>query len=268
MAQSAATPITAPIVVLVDGSSHSRAAVRFAGEWAAETGAPVMLRGAMSVWHRSGILRDHVQRALYQEMDRYAAELSAKGGVVVGGTRAIVRFGRRTGALAVAGEPPLAVVLGMEGPGGWESTTRASLADEVAANVDCPIIVVPNHEDPSQLAHRPVVVGLDDPSSAEDTFAFAVFWARAHVVPVIVLRGPAVESLPGPMPADVDVSDRRVEGDLGAALAAESREAGLVVVGRPPSGTPGTSFRFLGPLHLEVSHAPVAVVRPHRDHRS
>lgn len=262
MSHAPAASITAPIVVLVDGSAHSRAAVLFAGEWSRETGAPLMLRGAMSVWHRSGILREHVQSALYQEMDRYAAELSAAGGAVVGGTRAIVRFGKRAGALAVAGEPPMAVVLGMEGHGGWESTTRASLADEVAASVECPIIVVPTHEHASSSG-RPVVVGLDDPTRAEDAFAFAVFWARAHAVPVRVLRAPVVTSLPGPMPADLDIEDHEVAGDLGAALAEASHEAGLIVIGRPASRTPGATFHFLEPLHLEVCECPVAVVRPH-----
>lgn len=256
------TAISAPIVVLVDGSAHSRAAVLFAGEWARETGAPLMLRGAMSVWHRSGILREHVQNALYEEMDRYAAELSAAGGGVVGGTRAIVRFGRRAGALAVAGESPLAVVLGMEGHGGWESTTRASLADEVAANVECPIIVVPNHPHASS-AHGRVVVGLDDATRAKDAFAFAVFWARAHAVPVTVLRSPSVPSISKSMPADLDVDEREVSGDLGAALAEASKEAALIVIGRPASRTPGAAFHFLEPLHLEVCECPVAVVRPH-----
>ncbi|MBK7722446.1 MAG: universal stress protein [Austwickia sp.] len=263
MAEALATPITAPIVVLVDGSANSRAAVRFAGEWAKETGAPLMLRGAMSVWHRSAILRGHVEQALRQEMDRYAAELSADGGVVVGGTRAIVRFGRRTGALAVAGHQPLAVVLGMEGSGGWESTTRASTADEVSATVECPVIVVPTRAPSPPSIRRPVVVSLDDSRSAEAAFAFAVFWARAHAVPVVALRGPGVTALPTPVPADVEVEDRQVETGLAEAVHAAAADAGLVVVARAPSSDPGSAFHFLEPLHLQPVHCPVAVVRPH-----
>ncbi len=262
MAEAEATPIPAPIVVLVDGSRHSRAAVRFAGAWARETGAPLMLRGTMSLWHRSAILREHVQAVLYHEMDRYAAELSAAGGVVVGGTRAIARFGSRTGALAVAGQSPLAVVLGMEGPGGWESTTRATTADEVAASVRCPVIVVPNRDENLSIAHQPVVVGLDDPATAPEAFGFAVEWARAHAVPVIVLRGPKVGALPAPMPADLTIDDREVSGDFGEALHEASHGAGLIVVGRALSSSSESAFRFLEPLHLRPSDCPVAVVRP------
>ncbi len=263
MAEAAATPISAPIVVLVDGSVHSRAAVRFAAEWARETGAPVLLRGAMAVWHRSGILRRRVQRALSEEMDRYAAELSSiPGGVAVSDARAFVRFGGRTGALAVAGEPPLAVVMGMEGHGGWESTKRAAAANEVAASVDCPVIVVPDRGQELTIAHRPVVVGLSDPDHAEDAFAFAMFWARAHAVPVIVLRGPAVSAIPGTLPADLDIDDREISGDLGEALLAESSNAGLIVVGRAPSDSSERAFRFLDMLRPEACACPVAVVRP------
>lgn len=261
--EAAATPLSAPIVVLVDGSRHTRAAVRFAGEWAKATGAPVILRGAMSVWHRSGILHKHVLATLQQEMDRYAAELAATDGIVVSDSRAVVRFGQPAGALAVAGQHPRAVVLGMEGVGGWESSRRAANAQEISTAVDCPVILVPNRGATPPIADRPVVVGLDEPATAAQVLDFGVFWARDHGVPVIVLRDPHVPSLPDPAPEGIDLDDRQVAGDLRPALTELSPEAGLIVLAQrqPHHGIP--TFQFLPLLDPHQCACPVAVVRAH-----
>lgn len=278
----------APVIVGVDGSDESLAAVEVAVHEAELRGRPLEVIHAF-VWpllrvplgpppgappragmrHRAeDIVRRAVERALLVSP---AADVS--GHVVTGQTVPVLLDRARTAVLVVIGDRGLDAFAGL---------LVGSVAVALAAHADCPVLVVRGQAD----AAGPIVVGVDGSPSDLDVLDHAFATAAVHRAPLLALHarrrrrtGPtgdrhppaddgdgrasrAVESMHDAHP-DVAVQRVVVPGDARRALIDASREARLVVVGSRGRGG------LAGPLLGSVSHAvlhhaacPVVVV-PH-----
>lgn len=242
--------MTQPIVVGVDASAPGRAAA----EWAA---GDAELRGLpLRVVHIEGA--------------------GPTGGIA----EALLSLGSRA----------FCTVLGLRGAGGLRGPAVGSVADEVAARSDRPVVLVPDGPGPAGGERRTewVTPGVDarDPVSAVVDFAFDAArrrGTRLHAVHAWRLPSPAERWMPYALPEEdrgawedqevqllsdalrpwrekyprVDVyEDVRLQSPA-AALVQASASAGLLVVGR--------ANRALGPTLravLERTGCPVAVV-PH-----
>jgi nucleotide-binding universal stress UspA family protein len=138
-----------PVVVGVDGSESSLAALRFAFEEAARRGAELVV---MQVWHEEGLLavplpavdRDHVQREIEHSLAEQMADLREEFPKVR--TREVARRGHPVAALTDAGRDAQLLVVGHRGRGGFDGLFLGSVAAGVLHHAHCPVAVVRSTE--------------------------------------------------------------------------------------------------------------------------
>lgn len=287
-----------PVLVGVDGSEHSLAAL----DWAA---------AEATARHR--MLR--IVHAFIWPLYRHVAVGPALYGPIDGGLRAeadqIVETAVRRAStgwpgLAVEGEVQVGaagavmlsaaddaelVVVGSRGLGGFTSLLVGSVSGQLAAHAPCPVVVIrtPPHADVPE--RQRVVVGIDDPTKSDEVFQFAFDEAtrlgvRLDVIHCVPTR-PAIYGIP---PDDteivqaqterltdavaaweakypgIDVAAQVVRGSAGQVLTGESERALLVVVGSRGAG--GFRGLLLGSVSHQVLHhaaCPVAIVHARRD---
>ncbi|MGW3470805.1 universal stress protein [Saccharopolyspora sp. NPDC000995] len=134
-----------PVVVGVDGSECSLAALRFAFEEAAGRGADLV---AMQVWHEEGLLavpltpvdRERVQREIERSLTELMATLRAEFPKVR--TREVAQHGHPVAALTDAGRDAQLLVVGHRGGGGFDGLFLGSVAAGVLHHAPCPVAVI------------------------------------------------------------------------------------------------------------------------------
>ncbi|MFF7356161.1 MULTISPECIES: universal stress protein [Streptomyces] len=281
-----------PIVVGVDGTEPSLRAVDWAAGEAALRGAPLRLVYA-SLWERyeGALLAQELGKPLEEVMALDvvgAAEqraLRRRPGVKI--TTDVLPEEPEHGLVRVSGTA-LAVVLGCRGRGGVAEALLGSVSLTVAAHAHCPVIVLRgNHHD--QVRSRTqgrIALGVGDGPSGS-AVRFAVEEAALRGVPLEAVRawrhpahalsrhapgagepalperqraGALLEDALRDAPADLKVDRRVVEGQARDVLAAVSREADLLVVGRRRHAHVGSRLGRVAHAVLHHTACPVAVV--------
>jgi nucleotide-binding universal stress UspA family protein len=285
--------MTVQIVVGVDGSPSSSAAVDAAAAEACRRGVPLRVVHAF-VWPYfdvplgpspygppEGGLRHEAERILAEAVDRArlaAPALVIHGEVVTGGAAAVL-LQESVGALTV--------VVGDRGLGGFSGLLVGSVAVELAAHGHCPVLVVRGTRETA----GPVIVGVDgSPEAAPAVIrAFEEAWLRrTTLVAVHSWTGPYVREPGDMLPLvydvdevrdeearllaealggarerypDVEVREELVHGRIRPTLIDRSEHAQLIVVGTRGRG--GFRGLLLGSVSQAVLHhaaCPVLVV--------
>lgn len=281
---------TKPIIVGYDGSSSAQAALDWALDESARTGAPV---NAMFVFEWLAVagpiapgprnwpdygFREDAQKlvdAAVEKARQTHPEVTVTG-EVVSGTAPVVLLERSLEAALI--------VLGSRGHGGFADMLLGSTAVSVSSHARCPVVVVRGE----QPAGGPVVAGVDDSDCAQLALDYAFQQAAARGTRLRVVRAwnpPAprwrpsgydlaeqataerveldemLSSWRGKYP-NVEVTTDVVAGPTGKVMVDASRGAQLVVVGsRGRGGFRGLLLGSTSQQLLHHAHCPVAVVR-------
>jgi nucleotide-binding universal stress UspA family protein len=287
----------AAVVVGVDGSEPALRAVRLAAVEAARRHRPLRVVHGF-IWPLLHVPVDPppdgpLGAGLRRQAEQVVAAAVAEAEATVPGIRVTGEIIDGEAAAVLVGETPTAalVVLGDRGLGGFSSLVVGSVAVQVAAYADCPVLVARG----TDRAHGPVVVGVDGSELSRLAVGFALEEASLRGTDLIALHvyrhpgsgGPGdmqplvydetqlhdeedrlvAESLAGTADRWPDVPVRRqtVRGRPAGVLADASREAQLLVVGGQGRGE--FTGLLLGSVSQSVLHhadCPVAVVRAPR----
>ncbi|GIJ22807.1 universal stress protein [Micromonospora lutea] len=289
-----ASDTDAPVVVGVDGSEIALHAVRYAAREAAYRQRPLRIVHAF-IWPMmrvplgpapgapaDGGLRNQAERCVDEavaEAAKVAPEVTVTGAVVDGAPAAV---------LVAEARHAVEIVLGNRGLGGFAGLLLGSVAVQVSAHAECPVLVVRGEA----RADGPVVVGVDGSELSQEAVRYAfeeAAWRGTELVAVRAWLYPTPAG-PGdilPLVYDLDafreeeertlaeavagwserfpeVPVRRllVRGSPGRALVEQSRTAQLVVVGARGRGALGGLL--LGSVShavLHHAHSPLAIVR-------
>lgn len=140
------------IVVGIDGSAGSRAALRFAAEEAELRRAVLTV---VSVWHvPAGVYLQPTYVELDLDVLQQAAREVAEQEIadVMGAERAkgvelLMRQGNPAQALLEASHEAEMLVVGSRGHGGFAGLLLGSVSQQCAAHASCPVVVVRDHAD-------------------------------------------------------------------------------------------------------------------------
>lgn len=285
--------VTAPgsVVVGVDGSSYSDAALEWAVDYAVAHHAPLCMV------HGAGELGDTLlpyRIDAREQLESVSRKVTEHSLALVQGRapdleveiRAPFEDARRA---LVEVEHASMIVIGTRGRGTLRSLLLGSVSQAVAAHASCPVTVVRAAEGRDEEAPGTVVVGvaLDGSAqaalevafeiasmtgrpleavhawSAHDTFIDPATDAQRHVIVEAHERGVAevMAGYPEKYP-DVHVTSRLVDGEPVTALLKESERAAHLVVG---SRKARAVRRYVGSVSrsvVERAHCPVTVVHP------
>ena len=265
--------MTTTILVGIDGSVASRAAIAWAVERAGALGAGVTLLTVVDdEW---GTISDRDLRELRGDAEQLAVrELEFARGIAGGDVpvSAAVEIGAPMLELAGSASEYESVVIGSHKSGTFHGHALGARGLQLAATAPVPIAIVPSS---STNGRRGVIVGAGNAPGWIDSVRFAVREAARLGEPVMVLRSDrdtpfddrALRSLLDAADADeasVDIELRRTTTPPGEALASVSRRAMLTVSGRPTE--PGArGYRPLGRTNNDLimnAGGPVVIV-PH-----
>lgn len=283
-----------PLVVGVDGSDSSLAAVDWAVDEAARHGLPLRLVYA-SLWERyegltpsSGLQRPSEQ-VREEHIIASAAERARRRNPDVKVSADMVPEDA-VSALLSEGHTASVLVTGSRGRGGLATLLLGSVGLAVAARAPCPVIVVRGDKAGLSGAHERITLGAGDPDTTGEAvrFAFREAAARGCVLDVVrAWRRPAHETTghpPAGEPADrpeqrasalldalihdaaadhprVRVRRASVEGPARTALLKRSAAADLVVIGAPRrQGRFGLQLGRVAHTLLHHADCPVAIV--------
>lgn len=285
------------VIVGIDGSAPSRAALRWAAAEAHRRDAPLRVLIAYE-WAWLGArfaASGELDEAAREQIAEVQAEAVAEAAAVAPGltvTGAAVHGGAARTLLDAADSAAL-VVVGNRGRGGFASLLLGSVSQQVATHASGPVVVVRGRGD---TASGPVVVGVDGSASAEYALGVAFEEAamrdaglvaiRAHPLPVrswgvgvplavhdaeqvkATERKALEESVAGwrERYPQVQAETLLADGNPVHVLVDVSRNAQLVVVGTRGHG--GFGGTLLGSVGLELLHhadCPVLIARTPRD---
>ncbi|WP_328727929.1 universal stress protein [Streptomyces jietaisiensis] len=287
--------MTLPLVVGVDGSDGSLAAVDWAVDEAARHHLELRLLYA-SLWERyeGSLPATSRERPSEQVMAEHIVESAAervrrRDPTVKVFTETVAA--EAVSALLDAGTDAGAVITGSRGRGGFKGTLLGSVSLAVAARAHCPVVVVRGNDTALSGAHGRVILGAGDPANGHEAVGFAFREARARGCELEVVRAwrcPSPETVDNPvLPTDParqhreraaalldvlvggaaaehpEVRLRRttVEGPARKVLVDRSAAADLLVVGaRRRSGRFGLQLGRVGHTLLHHAACPVAVV--------
>lgn len=292
---SGASGVSGQVVVGVDGSASSLAAVEAAAAEARLREATLKVVHAF-VWPAlhvplgpsplgpdDGGLRNEVETMVAQAVERartVAPGIDVTSSVVSGEPLATLEVQSRSAEL---------VVVGSRGLGGFVGLLVGSTAVHLAAHGRCPVMVV--REEPR--TDGPVVLGVDGSLSAEAATDFAFAEADLRKAPLLALHAWTPWNAPLPAPdegpyaaapgalaqdeerlvseaiaghrerfPDVPVTTEAVRGPTRETLIEASRSARLLVVGaRGRGGFTGLLLGSVSQAMLHHAHCPVVVVR-------
>ncbi|MDG4757974.1 universal stress protein [Micromonospora sp. WMMD710] len=288
---------SAAVVVGVDGSEPSLRAVRLAAAEATRRHRPLRVVHGF-IWPLLHVPDSPAPDAppgggLRHQAEDIVAAAVAEAEATVPGLTISGEIIDGEAAAVLVGESPTAalIVLGDRGLGGFAALVLGSVAVQVAAYADCPVLVARGEHRPD----GPVVVGMDGSAASRLAAEFAAETAEARGVPLRAVRayrhpgssGPGdmqplvydetrlreeqerdlAESLDGlaERHPGLRLTWQAVHGRAGAVLAEASDAAQLVVVGGQGRGE--VSGLLLGSVSQSVLHharCPVAVVRAPR----
>ncbi len=259
------------VVVGIDGSAASDAALEWAVEEATRRNLPLHLLSANG--SASGTTQLLATRS---EQSRRTGLTVTVQATTESPAAALVELSSRADT----------VVLGSRGHGVLLGTLLGSVSTEVSAHAKCPVVVLGTHVH-ARRTLRGVVVGADSTVSSERALAYAFAQASARRVPLDVVhawwtttpgglsvsllrdeqdlqRLGVAESLAGwsEKYPDVKVSTHLPVGPPVLAILEQAKHAELLVVGRRDRGT-ARSIALGSVSHGVLEHAPcpVAVVR-------
>jgi nucleotide-binding universal stress UspA family protein len=263
------------IVVGVDGSEHSKAALRWAAAEAAMRGAPLTALLVADLTHPRVADEDRAREVLAAIVQETLPDDRCVALEVACGKPSAV-LAERTGADRL-------VVVGSRGLGGFGALFLGSVAQRVTRKAAGPVAVIR----PGGPNGAAVVVGVDGTATALQALGWAATEARARHAPMTVLQAwqvPAVATSPWIATPDleltadlralakdelhaavtdatlagIEVEEVLAHGNAAHALVGR-HEAGLLVIGSNGSGL--VSGAFLGSVAQQVlHHAQVPVV--------
>jgi nucleotide-binding universal stress UspA family protein len=289
------SPLNKPVVVGVDGSESSLAAVDLAAREAMLRRRPLCLVHAF-IWPYlhvplgpspygppEGGLRHQAERILadaYTRAHTAGPDLDVHRELATGEAAAVLLTSSRTAELIVVGD---------RGLGGFTSLLIGSVAVQLAAHATCPILVARGEVDPM----APVLLGVDGSPANDPAVGFAFEEAALRGVPLVALHAWTHPVSPRPgdtLPlvydlAEIEAEETRLLAEALAgwhdkytdvtvyrelthasarkALIQATQRAQLVVVGTRGHG--GFTGLLLGSVSQAVLHhaaCPIAVV-PH-----
>lgn len=292
--------LAAPVVVGVDGSEPSLAAVDLAAREA------VARSRLLCIVHAFMWPQLHVplgpspdgppEGGLCHQAERILADADARAHAAAPGVRVHAELitGEAAAVLRERSHTAALVVIGDRGLGGFTGLLVGSVAVQLAAHAHCPVIVARGSADPS----APVLLGVDGSPANDDAVGFAFEEAALRGVPLVALHAwtHPVSTGPGDMlPLVYDVGEVEAEetwvlvealagwsykyrdvvvhrelahARVRKTLIAATEKAQLVVVGTRGRG--GFAGLLLGSVSQAVLHhaaCPVAVV-PHPTDRN
>ncbi|MGV0792415.1 universal stress protein [Mycolicibacterium sp. XJ1819] len=284
------------ILVGVDGSAESQAAVRWATHEAGLRELPLTLmhviepvevrRPAKSWQSAFDEAQERSARTAIEQARLIVSEGAA--GARPSAVRTVVRRAHAANEFVSASYDAFMVVVGSRGLGAVGRVLLGSVSSGLLHYAHCPVAVIRTEEIPPADSTSPVLVGIDGSPASEEATALAFdeaarrgvdlvafhAWSDANVLAAIGIESPRYEEeahevlaerLAGRQEQYPDVRvHRRVECDQPARwLIEESERAQLVVVGsRGRGGFPGVLLGSVGNAVAQGAKAPVIVVRP------
>ncbi|WP_412538484.1 universal stress protein [Longispora sp. K20-0274] len=268
------------VVVGVDGSASSLAAVALAAREAHLRNAPLRILSAVPAMGGT-VSYEEAQRSLTQARYTVAGHRDITTDVMTGGPAAV---------LIAAGQDAQLLVVGHRGRGGFKGLLAGSVATQVAEYAGCPVMIArdgPQLHTP-EYPRLPVYLGVDIADSAVAACAFAFTEAALRGVALHALhawtghtrgdRPPpvfdrehdrAARTLAAhlaPVRArypDVDVYHEVALEPARTALISASCRAGLVVVGsHGPAGLTGIRIGSVSQALIRRAHCPVVIAQP------
>jgi len=289
--------VTAPVAVGYDGSQASTAALRWATAEAVREHAPLRIVEVFEVVVASRpspgkvVPLDALRTARERGLEALADGLRLQHPGL--GVQTLLLEGMPAASLLEETAQARTVVLGSRGLGGFGGLILGSVAVQVSAHAQCPVVVVPREAEAALHAVPAVVVGVDGSKLSAKAVEFAFDQAEAlggRLIAVHAWRSPyesyvngdselmfddaeireaaeilLSESLAGLRAdhPDIEVDIRLTLGQPARAILQAADGADLVVVGSRGRG--GFTGLLLGStsqhvLH-HVHHCPVAIVR-------
>lgn len=282
----------ARVVVGVDGSAHSRAALRWAAAEAARRGVPLYVLHAFHTrWDFLAFDTERAEQVEAQDARKVLTEAltdAQRDAPGIDVTGAVVHSGAAK-AILDAAEPGDLVVVGSRGHSELAATLIGSTCQQVATHARTSVVVVRGRPGP---VDGPVVVGQDGSASADSVLAVAFDVAAAHSSGLAVIRAfrHTTPAWPGTAPPavynpatvraaltdelakatkplaekypEVAVQVSVVDGDPAQVLVDASHRTQLVVVGsRGHGGFVGLLLGSVGLHLLHHAHCPVLIAR-------
>jgi nucleotide-binding universal stress UspA family protein len=278
----------ADVLVPLDGSALSAAALPYARAYARAGGHRVVLLHAVAVadaraLHGPVALRVARARAGREAVDEAAALDAAAADLARAGVDAEVRIVADEPAAAIrdaAGGAVAAIVMATHGRGGLGRWLYGSVADAVLRGVPAPVLLVPPTA-PGQWPDdrvRRALVPLDGSAHAAAVLPYARAFARAFGAEVVLLRvvppgspeataarrelGPPARALAA---AGVEVHRSVRRGPVAPTIAAAARRLPADAVAMATHGRGGLARLVLGSVAtgvLRLTDVPLLLVRP------
>jgi len=270
------------IIVGVDGSDGSRAALGWAGRTAAARGAGLR---AIAAWQYPSSAVTPAGPAKLpgpEEMDERTCDdlrTLLREVLEADADRVEVEAGRGPAApvlLAAAGRAGTdMLVVGARGRGGFAGLLLGSVSQECVEHSPCPVVVLRGEPDPSD---GPIVIGLDGSEGATRALDWAIDLAEATGARIVAVNAPilgannammdaarqALEQSCAPIGARGVPYETRIEpGDARTALeqVADETDASLLVVGTRGLGpVRGLLLGSVAGYVARYSHRPIAIV--------
>lgn len=226
------------VVVGIDGSRSSAAALRWAADEARARGCPLLAvhaiaaRSVHGVRGYDAILQGQIGRAAEAVLTRVLAEQSdAVAGLEVA-RRVLVDPSPGRALLDAAAQGGL-LVIGARGTGGFRNLLIGSMCDQAARHAACPLVVVP--VDWERGAPQRLIAGVDGSAGSLGALAWACEEAALHAAALEVVHAYLPYTAGRPFGAEfMEAAAPGCERRLQAA-AQEVLDEALAEVGAPPA---------------------------------